>query len=87
MGQACATTLYEVYDLCNDIIRKMIIIMRGKPSLAASGVTVNKFFLALSKSNYNLASAQHGSVSRLASLVAAIHALGKLYQKSRPLAS
>ena len=39
---------------------------------------LNYFFLALSNSNYNLASAQ--SVPRLASLAAAIHALGKLYQ-------
>ena len=38
----------------------------------------NKFFLALSNSNYNLASAR--SVPRLASLAAAIHALGKLYR-------
>ena len=39
---------------------------------------INKFFLALANSNYNLASAQ--SVPKLASLAAAILALGKWYQ-------
>ena len=41
-------------------------------------ININTFFLALANSNYNLASAQ--GVPRLASLAAAIHALGKLYQ-------